>query len=156
MPEDEKDVQLYRFEYWTYDEKRSAVSSHVMWETAESKEELMSRAEEWFTDEPVLRKEAREATPSESDAYMDGFTEGAMMAAAQAKSETYNGVAYVMTRSSAELSEEMSITDMFTKMFVCGACDQQFDFLDAAMAGNYFVCTTKETSALWHVCKGCA
>jgi len=98
--------------------------------------------------------EVRLASDDESDAYMDGFGEGAIMAAAQARMEAYNGVAFSLTKM--EEGEDGTLDIESNKMFTCGTCDRQFDFLDAAMTGDYFVSTTRDATALWHVCMECA
>jgi hypothetical protein len=153
---DDDNSQLYKFEHWEWNEKKNAVTHHVSWEVAESAEELEKRDPETYALDPenLFKVEVRLASDDESDAYMDGFGEGAIMAAAQARMEAYNGVAFSLTKM--EEGEDGTLDIESNKMFTCGTCDRQFDFLDAAMTGDYFVSTTRDATALWHVCMECA
>lgn len=154
--ESDKESQLYKFEYWEWDADGDGLDHISAWQTAESAESLRDQDPENYTSNPdkVIKVSVRLATEDEAGAYMDGFSEGAMMAAFQSRMENYNGVMYELKKLGKGADGGLDIET--EKTFICGVCDNRIDFLDAAMAGDYYVCTSKDTAALWHVCKECA
>lgn len=110
---------------------------------------------DFFGDDYALVSESFDkATEDEMEAYNEGWIEASMLAKANERWETYNGVAYRL--------DEMFPEMVTTKVFTCGSCDRQFDFTEVAKFREFYVVASKPSSnkekedVLWHVCKGCA
>lgn len=136
---------LYRIMYWSGQD-----SFEFDWVFAASEEEVDIYCS-GRTD--VLYISRRVATEDEVAAYKEGRMDGIMMGIYESRTTNWNGVAMRMAQDTLGMDGE----ELLEKVFTCGNCKKVFDFMDAAMAGNFFVATTQEDNhTLWHVCRGCA
>lgn len=104
-------------------------------------------------DYELVSEDFGEATDDELEAYNEGWVEATMLAQAQHRMDTYNGIAYRL-----DSMEPMETT----KVFTCGSCDRQFEFTETAKFGDFYAVMARPSKnedvedVLWHVCMRCA
>lgn len=150
--------RLYKFEVWEWVPEKNALEHHVSWEMADSAESLENQDPTILAFGDVMKTQARLATDDEVSAYEEGLVEGAMLADVRNNVEKYNGVTFNVTMlDTSDNPLAAYIVDFHAqKVFSCGVCGIQFDFIDAAMVGDYFITMSKDNDVLWYLCRKCA
>lgn len=118
------------------------------WEWAEVEQEILNK--DRFG---VMLIDVRLATPSEANAWSDGYEESIGVGLNEERMANWNGVAYSITSIAPLVSKEV---------FTCGVCEDQYEIAKAASIGSFYlsVRTPKKDQAnktvLWHVCIQCS
>lgn len=145
--EHERPIHLYRFTYW--EEPTSPPS--VEWVFGGSDRDMEKHGSMYK--DMAFHYEYRRATPDESAAYDEGFTEASALADATSRMQNWNGVTFRIDRFTEDNLET-------TKIFECAKCGKHKEFeAEAATIGEYYICTPsprERNESLWHVCRECA
>ena len=113
-------------------------------------------AKDYLTAEPhVSGVIHRAATQDEEELYDEAFNDGLGLGQAEARMESYNGVAYQLNSFGPRSLDESFKLDT-TKVFTCGECgESSLEFeMKAVTTGDYYVAKEKD-GVLWHICFDC-
>jgi hypothetical protein len=147
LSSEKKDFKLFRFEYLSMGDRV------VDWVWLTGEEE----AKDYLTvDSGVSGVVYRSATADEEELYDEAFNDGLGLGQAEARMESYNGVAYQLNSMNLDVTNENFGIDT-TKVFTCGDCGEsllEFE-LKAVTTGEYYVAKEKD-GVLWYVCSECA
>ena len=147
MSSEKKDFKLYRFEYLSLGDR----AVDWVWLTGEEE------AKEYLTAElDVSGVVYRKATIDEEELYDEAFNDGLGLGQAEARMESYNGVAFQLNSfAPSSLDDEKFKLDT-TKVFTCGECgESSLEFeVRAVTTGEYYVAKEKD-GVLWHICFDC-
>lgn len=144
--EEKSKFKLYRFEYLSLGDRV------VDWVWLSGEDE----AKEYLTAQlDVSGVVYREATEDEDELYDEAFNDGLGLGQAEARMESYNGVAYRLNSVNLDAIDEDFKLDT-TKVFTCGECgESQLEFeTKAVTTGKYYVAKEKD-GVLWHICFDC-